>query len=477
MSAKRIFWSALLLAALLRVVASIPFMVNWFDEIWQYLEPAWHLVTGPWVQTWDFRDGLRSWLIPELLSVPMGIGHWLAPETTLHLLVTRLALAALSLVIVGGAVSLGLKLSRLHGIVAGFIAATWFELVYFAPRALSEPIGLALLMGAVWILIAGRGPGPRQFALAGLLMGLCFVARIQYAPALLTLAIFTAKRDVRGAWLPMIMGGSVALAIDAAANLAMGAVPFRWMVEAARINLIEGRANDYGMMPVTGYLSLIAANWNLAIVPILMLAWAGAKRYPALLWVALVHLAFHSLIAHKEYRFVLASSALLVILAAIGTAELLRRLPRPRLALGTAAALALWGGTSAALAAGYFRPNWTMEAGLAEALERAGRPAKTCGLALYRPRETVAGSYALYRRDTPILLLTSPAEAARHAGAFDVVMTPRAHVGELPRAYALESCAAPGITDVPGCVLRREGSCIPDPSARTLNAWLRATGN
>ncbi|MEP9358873.1 hypothetical protein [Sphingomonas sp. KR3-1] len=465
------------MAAALRALAAIPFMVNWFDEIWQYLEPAWHLVAGPWVQTWDYRAGLRSWLIPELLAGPMALGHALAPDTTLHLLLVRLTLAALSLVIVGAAVALGLRLSRLHGILAGFVAATWFELVYFAPRALSEPIGLALLMGAIWLLLARRKPGPRQFAVAGLLMGLCFVARIQYAPALLTLAIFTAKKDWRGAWLPLVAGGCGALAIDALANLAMGAVPFRWMIEAARVNILEGRAQAYGTLPLIGYFQLIAWYWVVAITPILLLAWIGAKRYPALLWIALVHLAAHSLIGHKEYRFVLASTALLVILAAIGSAELLRRVPRRRLALATAGTLALWGGTSVALAAGHFRPNWTMEAGLADALDRAGRPPRTCGLALYRPRDTVAGSYALFRRAAPIYVIASPADAARHAGAFDVVVSPREHAGELPSAYARERCSNPGSTQAPGCVLRRTGSCTPDPAAQTLQSWLEASGN
>lgn len=406
----------------------------------------------------------------------MGFGHALAPDTTLHLLLTRLALAAGSLTIVGAAAALGLRLSRLHGIVAGFVAATWFELVFFAPRALSEPIGLALLMGAVWLLVA-RKPGPRSFAFAGLLMGLCFVARIQYAPALLTLAVFTARKDWRGAWLPMAAGGLGALAIDAAANLAMGATPFRWMVEAARVNLIEGRAEAYGTLPLTGYLALIGWYWSVALVPIALLAWMGGRRYPVLLWIALVHLGFHSLVAHKEYRFVLASTALLVILAAIGTAELLRRLPRRRLTLAAAGAMLAWAGGSAALAMGNFRPSWSMEAGLAEALDRAGRPPGTCGLALYRPRDTVAGSYALYRRATPIYVIDDPAEAAAHAGAFDVVLTGRAHLGELPRAYRLEACAAPGITDAPACVLRRAGTCAPGPAAREINALLRATGN
>lgn len=452
-------------------------MVNWFDEIWQYLEPAWHLVAGPWVQTWDYREGLRSWLIPELLAVPMGIGHALSPETTLHLLLVRLTLAALSLVIVGAAVSLGLRLSRLHGVLAGFVAATWFELVYFAPRALSEPIGLALLMGAISLLLARRAPGQRQFALAGLLMGLCFVARIQYAPALLTLAIFTARKDWRGAWLPLIAGGCAALAVDAAANLAMGAVPFRWMLEAARVNILEGRAKAYGVMPITGYFTILAWNWHLALIPVLLLAWIGAKRYPALLWIALVHLAAHSLIAHKEYRFVLASSALLVILAAIGSADLLRRVPRERLVLATIAALTAWGGTSAVLARGNFAPNWTIERDLAEALDKAGRPGKTCGLALYRPRDTVAGSYALYRRATPIYVLGDAEEARRHAGAYDVVLAPQTRLAEVPQAYVLESCAVPGITEAPGCVLRRAGSCAADPGARTIQQWLEARGN
>lgn len=477
-SERQIFWGAIALAAVLRAAASIPFTVGWFDEIWQYLEPAWHLVDGPWVQTWDYRSGIRSWLIPELLAIPMGAGHALSPDTTFHLTLVRLTLATFSLVVVGTATTLGLRLSRLHGAMAGFVAAIWFELIFFAPRALSEPIALAPLMGAVWLLVARRqAPGPRQFAMAGLLMGLSFVARIHYAPALLVLAIFAAKRDWRGAWLPLVAGGVAALVIDALANLAMGAVPFHWAVEAVRVNIVENRAAAYGTSPITGYLGLFGLYWHIALAPIFLLAWQGAKRYPVLFWMAVVHLLFHSLIGHKEYRFVLVSATLLVILAAIGTADLLRHVPRRRLALATAGAMIIWAGGSAALGAGNFRPSWSMEAGLADALERAGRPASTCGLALYRPRATVAGSYALYRRATPIYVITTPEEAATQAAAFDVVLTGPDHARELPRAYRLEACAAPGKTDAPSCVLRRAGECTSDSALREINAWLAATGN
>ncbi len=429
------------------------------------------------MQTWDFRSGIRSWLIPELLSGPMALGHALVPDGTLHLLVVRLTLTALSLVIVGAATALGLRLSKLHGAMAGLVAGTWFELVYFAPRALSEPIGFAALMGAVWLLVARRDPGPRQFALAGLLMGLCFVARIQYAPALFVLAAFTARRDWRGAWLPLVAGGLGGLAADAAANLAMGAVPFRWMIEAVRINVIEGRANAFGVMPPFWYLGRIGSYWLVAAIPILLLARLGARRYPVLLWMALVHLGFHSLIAHKEYRFVLLSTALTVILAAIGTGDALRRVPRQRLARAAAGAGLAWVAASIVLSFGPFRPNWTMEADLAAALDRAGRPRQTCGLAVtYEPRDTVTAAYALYRRDTPLYLVPAR-ETARYASAYDVIVTASTNFATLPKGYRVEYCAEPGNTGAPGCVARRGGGCTAGPAQFEVNAVLRANGN
>jgi GPI mannosyltransferase 3 len=407
----------------------------------------------------------------------MALGHAIAPDTTAHLFAVRLALAALSLVIVGAATALGLRLSRLHGAIAGFVAAIWFELVYFAPRALSEPIGLALLMGAVWLLVARRDPpGQRRFMVAGLLMGLCFVARIQYAPALFVLATFTARTDWRRAWLPLLAGGAGALAIDACANLAAGAVPFRWMAEVVRINIVERRADVYGVMPLTWYVARIGSFWTIAAVPILLLAWIGARRYPVLLWMAVVHFACHSLIGHKEYRFVLLTTALLVILAAIGTADLLRRIPRRRLTLAATGAAIVWSAGSAALAVGPFRYNWTLESDLAAALDHAGRPPATCGLALYRPRDTVAASYALYRRATPIYAIPA-GQIATHVAAYDVIVTDPAYLRELPENYRQEFCAKPGITQAPGCVLRRRGGCTAGPMQYEVNTVLRATGN
>ncbi|HEX6240612.1 MAG TPA: hypothetical protein VFZ61_06960, partial [Polyangiales bacterium] len=42
------------------------------DEYFQYLEPAWFHVTGTGLATWEWRDGVRSWVLP------FYNGAWLA---------------------------------------------------------------------------------------------------------------------------------------------------------------------------------------------------------------------------------------------------------------------------------------------------------------------------------------------------------------------------------------------------------------
>jgi phosphatidylinositol glycan class B len=478
-SERQIFWSVLLLAAVIRGVAAVPFMVGWYDEIWQYLEPAWHLVEGPWVQTWDFRAGIRSWMLPQIISVPMALGHWLSPDTNLHLLLPRLTMAALSLLVVGCATSLGLRLSRLHGLLAGVVAAVWFELVFFAPRLLAEPIGFSLMMGAVWLLVARKAaPEFRHYFFAGILIGLSFAVRIQYAPILMVLVVFSAQRDWRHKWGPLILGGLAALSIDAAANLMMGNMPFRWMLEAVRINIVEGRASVYGTTPWLGYPAMIAVFWSLLLAPVILtLAWRGQQRYPVLFWMALVHLVVHSLIAHKEYRFILASTGLIVILAALAAADVLRALPRERLMRGTIGMLIVWIGASAALANWSFKPYWSMLTDMSEAHMVARGADASCGFALLTPLRSVAGSYALYKRASPIYAFDTAEELAGHSSAFNIIMTDDTLVGQLPKEFNDIRCGEVGITDTPNCVAKRAGRCSGNPAQHHINEWLRRNDN
>ena len=94
------FHLILFIAIALRLVSAVPFSAAYPDEIWQYFEPAYRIIDGHSVVTWDQRDGLRSWLLPAMISGPMYLGHLIAPHTQAHLLAVRLFLACFSLLFI-----------------------------------------------------------------------------------------------------------------------------------------------------------------------------------------------------------------------------------------------------------------------------------------------------------------------------------------------------------------------------------------
>jgi hypothetical protein len=57
--------------------------------------------------------------------------------------------------------------------------------------------------------------------------------------------------------------------------------------------------------------------WGYWLIPITLLACAGARRFPALMLMAFANVVLHMFIAHKEYRFILLSTTLYVLLAAV----------------------------------------------------------------------------------------------------------------------------------------------------------------
>ena len=95
-------------------------------------------------------------------------------------------------------------------LIAGFVAAIWFELVFFAPHTLSEPLATALILPAAWLLTQTT-PSRRDAAIAGALLALAFIFRLQYAPAIAVLVAGACWR----AWprlLPIALGGAIVLA-------------------------------------------------------------------------------------------------------------------------------------------------------------------------------------------------------------------------------------------------------------------------
>src|SRR5580700_9266325 len=137
----------LALALLVRLAAIVVFPgLHHPDENFQLLEQAHRIAFGYGVVPWEFRDGIRSPVLPYVLAALFWLGERLVGGPEGYLFVARSALAAISLLGVAAVYRMGQRVSRTHALMAALVAATWFELVYFAGRPLTEAVATTFLV-------------------------------------------------------------------------------------------------------------------------------------------------------------------------------------------------------------------------------------------------------------------------------------------------------------------------------------------
>jgi phosphatidylinositol glycan class B len=481
----RWLWGILLLAATLRIVAATAPGFHHPDAIYQYLEPAYRLLTGMGVVTWEWRAGIRSWLLPLLLAGPMWVGERIDATSALPVLLPRLTMAGASLSLVWSAWRLGGRASMHGALLAGFVAAIWFEFIHFGVQTLAEPVAVAVFLPAA-ILVTAASPRRRAFALAGGLLTFAVLMRPHYAPAAAALVIAVAwpvvtrrvpLRDVRPGWFAFALGCLPVLFVSAGIDIATGARPFAWIVENVRQNIVEQRAAAYGVLPPLTYVVWFEMLWQWWTIPLLIGVRFGWRLCSALVIAALVNLLLHSLIGHKEYRFVFLTSAALVTVSAAGWAVLLQlavqRWPvmerwRMRAGIATVAVAAAWGAASLLLARSdemrHFiergRPGSVLFAALR-------RDPQTCGVGLVdRPAFADVPGRVSLRAGTPVFMFlrgdpalgraTPWVAAQRWQGGFNriIALLPP---GPLPPGYRRGPCDVAGEYTL--CLFSRPGPC------------------
>lgn len=480
---------AVILGLALRLAVGVIPAYHHPDELFQYLEQAHRLVFGYGIVTWDMRYGIRSWVLPLLISGPMALGELLSPGGTLYLLLPRLMLAIISMSLIISSALLGRQISRLHAILAAFVTATWFDIVYFGPRALTEAVSIAAFMPAALLLSHAETRSVRRLATAGFLLGLCAILRFQYLPALAVLAAFQCRWHFRRCWLPLILGGCSSLAFSSVVDIYMGQTPFSWIINNFRENIVNQRAAGFGTQPFSYYITYLRPLWGLAIVPILLTARLGAKRFPALFWVAVVALVTHACIGHKEYRYILLTTTIVIFLSAIGTGDMVRwaqkRMPERYALLPAYGAILLWATMSIALAFGErMRIYWTSFNQGISAVSMVEKQPQACGVALYGLPFSGTGGYTYLHRPIPIYqfdthLLSLPAarvatELKRSSSAFNFLIASADVAKNVPAGYRRINCWSQprGISErLPAanrtlCVYERAGGCTRDTDER-----------
>lgn len=450
------------------------------DEIFQYLEAAHRLVFGPGVVPWEYREHIRSWLFPLLLAGPMWLGGAAAPTTGAYLLLPKLLLLAVSTSAIWAAHSLGRRISPLHALFAVLVAATWYEPIYFSTVALTEPVATtAFLTGAALFYRSQDSEKAYLCAVAGGVFAAACLIRFQYAPTAAMFALAEAARKPRQI-LYLLAGAAPIFLLSSTVDLAMGATPFGWLIENVRQNVVLGRSNLYGVSTWLYPLSLIGA-WKLWLIPILPLCWIGSRRYPTLMLAALTNFAVHSAIGHKEYRFILLTTTLISILAAVGTVDavhsLVRRSGRDRARQLIWIAGGGWLLASASIAAGAPVRQWWNQNGPQLAAFAALRDMpEICGVSLYGVDWSQSGGYTyLHRPITLFLYDADQRDDLMHEAAGSNSIVQPSKLGS-PPGYTAERCFAGG-AEPSVCIYRRPGDCRPITQDAEINrrliAWKR----
>ncbi len=479
------FWLLLAFAFALRLGAALALpSIHQADEIFQTLEPA-HLLWFEYgVVSWEWRLGIRSWLLPGLLAPVIGGASALGmgPVGYQAVVAALMSLTSLSVVAVG--VGFGARAyGRAGALLLGALGAVWFECVYFAPKTLTEVMAAHVLIIGVWLIHSA----PRRLGLIGVLLGITFILRFHTAPMVFLAAIWVCGADVKARWPKLLAGAAIPLLFQALLDWATLGTPLQSVWLNFWVNVVAARSDIYGVVPFYWYPGGLFLAWGGAFPLLIGAALLGARRAPLLGWMVLVHLGAHSLIGHKELRFLYPIMPLLIVLAGLGLCRVLARLrgfaeAAPRVmapALVGICAVSLIGATNP----GYIG-NWRSLRGGLEATDFLRGQEEICGIGVVNGPDwkgywTPTGGYVRLHRDVPMYPGVDAAALNALAPRFNYASLPRP-VGDKLAGYARQHCWDFNIggtieaDDPEWCVYRRPGMCAPDPAAAINPALIQA---
>ena len=431
------------------------------DELYQYLEQAHRLIFGYGIIPWEYREGVRSWLLPGSLAGLMklsGILGFTRPDAYLFLIAAVLSALSLSVVVTGF-----LWAYRVRGIVAAFITAAlcsiWFELIYFAPKSLTEVVAAHLLVIAVYLVWPGHPVTSwRRLFVAGLVFGLVVSLRVHLAPALLVAAVYACRFETGKKWVPLLAGGVLMVFMAGLLDALTWEYPFQSLLANIRVNLVEKKSHFYGVEPWSFYIKTWLDIWGLAVVPLVLLSLLALRGNVLLGLIPAVIVLTHMLFAHKEYRFVFPAVPFVIILAGLGTARMFasfQRYIRHRLATSAAlAGLVLgWITLSSVLAASdAFRYNWFLRRDAMAAFAFLHDREDLCGVGLSGVHWLFTGGYTHLHRDVPVIIPVYTTELLPFAYNYAL-----ASPGTLPDDAAYTQIRCWKGEDI--CIYRRDGPC------------------
>jgi len=444
------------------------------DENYQVFEQAHRLAFGYGVVPWEFDDGIRSYVLPYLFSFIDRLAAGVDDNPEFYIFCSKFFLVILSTLPVFVAYLSNRRRGRIHAIVIAFVCAIWFEQIYFSSRPLTEAVACDFFLSAACLAVL-PGPRPRTVIALGLLLSVAFCLRYHLVLGIGVLAVAACWRDPVNRARLLIIGAAPALILFGLTDWLTWGYPFESMVNSIHVNLIQGKSSEYGVRDTFWFFRVLFNMWGWAFALLVVFLVAALRRYLAWVLAALAIIVMHSLILHKEYRFVYPAFALLSLAAAAGSAECLAwarerwRLSPRAAALAGAGLCAAWMLVSTELAfAQSYRNLWFQSRSYLESFSLIRRSEGVCGILLPESNWGRIGGYAYFHRRIPIYAIAYSARAAaKYTDAFNVAVVRRSMAASLGPQFRQTACFdSPGYETV--CVLERPGGCVPNRRLRPL---------
>jgi GPI mannosyltransferase 3 len=436
--------------------------INWPDEVYQSLEPAHRAVFGYGWQAWEFVEGARNWTLPGLVTGLLELAKamgWAHPRQYLSVVEFAFCGAGVATVWAVAVLARALGASDRSGAIAAWTFAMMGLAVYFAPRAMGETLSaLPLTLGLA--AIARPDSKTRDIVLAGALLSFAVWLRLQHGLfALAACAMLLARRRFGHLGVLLAVLGVGAAGYGAIDWVSWGA-PFHSARVYLRFNLVEGRSSAWGSAPWFRYLGALVTSDGVVFIPLVMLAALAHRRTRWLNWTALVFLAVHSAIPHKELRFLFPLIPLVCAQAAVGLDEALRRWPSRRRVLSAGLMMTPVVSLVTLPTLTFGRLGATSPGREVSALDFAGpenrllidagaRP-DVCGLKIATIESWRTGGYTFFHKPVPLYRRDPPEIGLGH---YNYVIARRGSV--VGEEMAVDGALA---------LVRLGGTCAPDPA-------------
>ncbi len=426
------------LTVVLVVVAAAPRLwIAWFDqgivwpdEIYQSVESAHRVAFGYGFTPWEFDEGARSYLFPGLIAGVWKVCDLVGLDTGLALM--RIA----KLLVVAGALAgivLAVRMARELAGNAAALITVGLTIAYplcllYGTRTFSEAVAAPLILAAVAATIPAW-QRPHLVLLAGAAGGAATTLRPQNAIVVVIVLVgllllrqsATAARYAAGAAAAFGLGGLL--------DWTTWGTPFASTWRILEYNLVdEGRA-DYGSQSTDFYVRTLATGTGPVLILVVIGMVAAARKAPIPTAAVVGYLVVHSVVPHKELRFLYPVIPLALVLAGVGLALLIERfVGGGRLAVHaerTARAAGAVAATGIALSLAWLPAMtfdrigeenrgitqtqssvWSHSEGFNALLSEAGRRDNACGVAVLSriPDQWIIflGGYSYLHRDVPL---------------------------------------------------------------------------